>query len=65
LTAFVDRYATGPYRRVYLEFRGQMLGEPLDGFAADYDGLVRASEIYAISVDIPAGCGDQGREKTL
>lgn len=64
LTAFVDRYATGPYRRVYLEFRGQMLDESLDGFAADYDGLLRVSEIYAISVDIPAGCGDRGQEDT-
>jgi len=63
LTEYVEGHAAGPYHQVYLEFRGQMLDEPLDGFAADYDGLVRVSEIYTISVDIPPGCGNRGQEK--
>jgi len=45
-----------PYQPIYLEFRGHLLDEVVDGFAVDYDGLIRISEIYHLGVPIPPDC---------
>lgn len=45
-----------PYQPIYLEFRGHLLDEVVDGFAADYNGLIRISEIYHLGVAIPPDC---------
>lgn len=41
---------------IYIEFRGHMLDEEVGGFAADYDGHIRISEIKKRSLDIPMEC---------
>ncbi len=48
--------ARRPYRPVYVEFRGHPLGEELEGFARDYDGLIRISEVLAKMTVIPPDC---------
>ena len=45
-----------PYEPVYIEFRGHLLDEKLDGFAAEYEGLIRISEIRLKSLKIPQLC---------
>jgi hypothetical protein len=45
-----------PYQAIYIEFRGHMLDEEVDGFAADYDGLVRISEIRKKTLVISPQC---------
>ena len=47
------------YQPVYIEFRGHLLNEEVDGFARDYDGLIRISEVLFRSVEIPAACIDK------
>jgi len=38
-----------PYQATYIEFREHMLNEEVDGFAANYDGLMRMSELQKIA----------------
>jgi len=45
-----------PYQPIYVEFRGHLLHEEVDGFARDYDGLIRISEVLLESAEIPATC---------
>lgn len=45
-----------PYKAVYIEFRGHLLDEVLDGFAIDLDGLIRISEIKSYKFKIPSEC---------
>ena len=45
-----------PYQLMYVEFRGQVLNEAVDGFAKDYDGLIRISEVTKYSFEVPATC---------
>lgn len=45
-----------PYQPMYIKFRGHLLNEKVDGFALDYDGLIRISEVQEYSFDIPASC---------
>ena len=45
-----------PYRPMYIEFRGQTLNEKVDGFALDYSGLIRISEVFQYTFNIPESC---------
>ena len=41
---------------MYIEFHGHLLNEKVDGFALNYDGLIRISEVREYSFAIPAAC---------
>ena len=45
-----------PYTPMYIEFRGQVLNEAVDGFAIDYAGLIRVSEVFKYTFKIPVEC---------
>lgn len=45
-----------PYQPLYLRFRGGILDEEVDGFASEYDGLIRISEVLEWSATIPTDC---------
>jgi hypothetical protein len=47
LQEYVTASMEHPYQPVYLEFRGHPHVEAIDGFAADYDGVVHISEVQA------------------
>jgi hypothetical protein len=61
LKEYVESSKSQPYQPVYLEFRGRLLNENVDGFAENYDGLIRISEINAKRIDMPAGCISRSR----
>ena len=56
LVEFYKAHATEPYQSIYVKFRGHFLDEEVNGFAADYDGLVRISEIIEMSDVVPGIC---------
>jgi len=56
LLEFYKNTTTKPYQPVYIQFRGQLLDEKVDGFAADYDGLMRISEIKKTALQLPEHC---------
>lgn len=56
LLDFYKSAITKPYQPIYIEFRGHILDEEVDGFAANYDGLIRASEIKKKALVIPKEC---------
>ena len=60
LKAYIESNTSQPYQPVYVEFRGHLLNEEVDGFAKNYDGLMRISEINAKRIDIPAECISHG-----
>jgi len=43
---YLKKNTNKPYQPIYIEFRGHLLDEVLDGFAANTDGLIRISELY-------------------
>ncbi len=45
LIEYVKNTTSRAYQSVYIEFRGRILNEVRDGFAEQYDGLIRVSEI--------------------
>ena len=45
-----------PYQPMYVEFRGQILEELVGGFAQEYDGLIRLSDVKTFSFKIPDHC---------
>lgn len=47
---------TEPYQEMYVEFRGQVLNERAGGFAEDFDGLIRISEVFKYTFEVPASC---------
>ncbi len=47
-----------PYHPVYLEFRGHAHVEAVDGFAADYDGVIHISETQAWRRSEEGACDD-------
>jgi hypothetical protein len=59
LIDYVENSTSSPYQPIYIEFRGNILNEVRAGFAAQYDGLIRVSEIKHQSSQIPAGCSKQ------
>ncbi|MDJ0926855.1 MAG: hypothetical protein QNJ73_04310 [Gammaproteobacteria bacterium] len=56
LVQFYEAKAREPYQPIYVEFRGHLLDEERDGFAADYDGLIRISEVHIMKDQLPRGC---------
>jgi hypothetical protein len=56
LKAYLQQHTGRPYQPVYIEMRGHLLDEETGGFASQYDGLVRISEIISKDTKIPAGC---------
>ena len=56
LIEYVQKSTATPYQSIYIEFRGALLNEVRGGFAEQYDGLVRVSEINHKSSEIPVGC---------
>ena len=56
LIEYVQKNIATPYQSIYIEFRGVLLNEVRDGFAEQYDGLIRVSEITHKSRDIPVEC---------
>src|SRR6478735_8397825 len=53
LLEFYRKNTTQPYGRIYISLRGQLLDEARDGFAADYDGLLKVSQVLSMSKDAP------------
>ena len=45
-----------PYQLMYIEFRGQVLNEEVDGFASSYSGLIRISEVKKYTMEVPISC---------
>ena len=45
LIEYLKNTTTRAYQSVYIEFRGHIMNEVRDGFAEQYDGLIRVSEI--------------------
>jgi len=56
LVEFYKSKPRDPYQPIYVEFRGHILNEELDGFAMAYDGIIRISEVLLIKDEIPAEC---------
>ena len=42
---YYKAHLSKPYQPMFISFRGQILNEQVDGFALQYDGLVRISEV--------------------
>lgn len=63
LKRFIEAHTASPYQSVYVEFRGHLLDEQVGGFAADYDGLIRISEVLERAAAIPNTCRALGRER--
>ena len=53
---FYNKNKIEPYQEMYLSFRGHLLDEQLDGFAKEYDGLIRISEVKEYSFTFPTSC---------
>jgi hypothetical protein len=53
---FYKKNATKPYQPMYIEFRGQILNEVVEGFAMDYSGLIRISEVKNYTFELPNQC---------
>jgi len=53
---FYEKNQSRPYQPMYIEFRGQVLQEKVDGFASDYAGLIRISEVFNYSFSLPEHC---------
>ena len=45
-----------PYQPLLITFRGHILDEEVDGFASEYKGLIRISEILDWSTTVPSAC---------
>ncbi|MCU7827444.1 MAG: short-chain dehydrogenase [Candidatus Thiodiazotropha sp. (ex Myrtea sp. 'scaly one' KF741663)] len=45
-----------PYEYEFIRFIGRKSGVALDGFAADYDGLLNIKRVSEMQVEIPSGC---------
>jgi hypothetical protein len=56
LRKFVKGHAAGRQQPVYVELRGQLGPAPRDGFGADYDGMLKVSDIVQMKGFVPAAC---------
>ena len=59
LEDFYRAHTQEPYQLIYVKFRGQILDERVDGFARDYDGLIRISEVLEKNIVIPSECAPE------
>jgi len=53
---FYENARKPPYQPLYIEFRGQALNEAVDGFAEQSSGLIRISEVFSYTFEVPSGC---------
>lgn len=53
---YYKNFKKEPYQVMYVEFRGQILNEVIDGFALESAGLIRISEVTQYSFEVPAEC---------
>lgn len=53
---FYKKNRQEPYQFMYLKFRGHLLDEVVDGFAEQYDGFVRISEVKEFTFELPETC---------
>ncbi len=53
---FYEDSGKRPYQPLYIEFRGQILNETVDGFAEQSSGLIRISEVLSYTFEVPSGC---------
>jgi putative lipoprotein len=56
LVEFYKSKPRDPYQPIYVEFRGHILDEELDGFARSHDGMIRISEVLLVKDEAPAKC---------
>ncbi len=56
LKSYHDSVPGAPYRSIYVSIRGEYLDEELDGFAAQYDGLIQVREVLSWDPDVPLEC---------
>ena len=53
---FYDSHTEVAYTPIYIEFRGHLLDEVVDGFAGSYSGLIRVCEVLKLSAEVPQEC---------
>ena len=56
MQSFYKQNSTKPYQPMYIKFKGHLLNEKVDGFALNYDGLIRISAVQEYSFEVPAKC---------
>lgn len=56
LVDFYKKETTKPYQEIYVEFRGIMLNEELDGAAEGWKGPIHILEVFVKQLEIPVGC---------
>lgn len=56
MVEYYKEHHTEPYQNMYIEFRGQILNEIVDGFAGQYGGLIRISEVFKYAFEVPETC---------
>ena len=49
-----------PYDPIYVEVSGTLEAKATDGFAADYDGVYRFTDIHVVQKPAPGDCGSHG-----
>jgi hypothetical protein len=59
LRSYVEQHTRAPYQPVYLRMRGRLLDEPRQGFARDYDGLIRVEQLISLQETVPVRCEDR------
>ena len=56
LRSYVQQHTSKPYQPVYLLMRGQLLDQPGEGFARDYDALISIDALIALGSGLPRDC---------
>ena len=60
LRAASEHSGTKPYQPIYIEVSGSPEAKASDGFAADYDGVYRFTEVHVAKQSEPTDCGAHG-----
>lgn len=63
LRTFVEKHTDHPYTAVYVEFRGHLLDEKPDGFAADYDGIFYLEKVLLMKAAVSENCPVPSNER--
>ena len=56
LRKFAGTNSSGPYQAHFLRFQGGLLDQPREGFALDYDGLIRVEQILELRTELGDIC---------
>ena len=56
LRSYVQQHTSKPYQPVYLLMRGQLLDQPGEGFAQDYEALISIDALIALGSGLPRDC---------